>query len=356
MKMIDAVIGTAAVTLLPPPAVKSSKSPAVCSFLIIRPGGIGDAVLLVPLINFIKENYPGAHITMLAERRNAGVFSLVPAVAQVYRYDVPAEFMQALKGRYDAVIDTEQWHRLSAVIARLVRAPIKIGFDTNQRRRMFTDAVPYSHDEYESVSFGHLLRSLGMPAASTPFAAPFLTVPVAALQQATRLTAELGDKPYLVMFPGASIAERRWEVERFRVVANAVVRAGYAVVVVGGSEVRQAGDLIAGATGLNLAGMTTLAETAALIDRSKMVISGDSGVLHLAVGLDVPTVSLFGPGIAEKWAPQGERHVVLNLCLPCSPCTRFGSTLPCTTGVHCMTDITPDDVVNAVFLLLQSRQ
>ena len=81
--------------------------------------------------------------------------------------------------------------------------------------------------------------------------------------------------------------------------------------------------------GLILAGMTSLAETAAVIQKCALLVSGDSGVLHIAAGLGVPTVSIFGPGRVEKWAPQGEHHVVVTKRLTCSPCTMFGTTPPC---------------------------
>jgi ADP-heptose:LPS heptosyltransferase len=106
--------------------------------------------------------------------------------------------------------------------------------------------------------------------------------------------------------------------------------------------------------GLNLAGATTLAETAAVIKKSALLLSGDSGVLHIAVGLGVPTVSLFGPGRVKKWAPQGEHHIVINKELPCSPCTTFGHTPPCPIHAQCMRDISVDEVVTAVTMLLTS--
>jgi ADP-heptose:LPS heptosyltransferase len=82
------------------------------------------------------------------------------------------------------------------------------------------------------------------------------------------------------------------------------------------------------------------------------LLSGDSGVLHIAMGLGVPTVSLFGPGRAGKWAPRGERHIVINKGLSCSPCTTFGTTPPCPISAQCLNDITVDEVFNAVAVLL----
>jgi ADP-heptose:LPS heptosyltransferase len=83
-------------------------------------------------------------------------------------------------------------------------------------------------------------------------------------------------------------------------------------------------------------------------------MSGDSGVLHIAVGLGVPTVSLFGPGRTKKWAPQGALHIVINKGLACSPCTTFGTTPPCPHDARCMRDISADEVINAVTMLLTS--
>jgi len=130
---------------------------------------------------------------------------------------------------------------------------------------------------------------------------------------------------------------------------------GIKVVIVGGKDDQQPGDVIVGGgLGLNLAGRTTLAETAAVLARSSLVISGDSGVLHLAAGLNIPTVSIFGPSSVAKWAPQGERHVVLNHRLPCLPCSKFGTTPTCLIDARCMRDVTVDEVVNAVTMLLTS--
>ena len=103
---------------------------------------------------------------------------------------------------------------------------------------------------------------------------------------------------------------------------------------------------------MNFCGDLSLSETGALFERTKLLISTDSGILHLGVLSGVPTVSLFGPGIAKKWGPKGENHIILNKELPCSPCTRFGETPPCSIGARCMTAITVNDVIKATSELL----
>lgn len=343
LKGLDDVFGRFVAGILP--AAKAREA-GRRSFLVIRPGGIGDAVLLIPTILAVRERFPKAELTVLAERRNGAVFSLCPAVDRLLLYDNKVDLFKALRGRYDVVIDTEQWHRFSAVVARLAGAAVSIGFATNNRERLFTHQIAYSHDDYESLSFLRLLRPLEITSAAT---FPFLIMPEPAADRACQLLAPLQGERFVTLFPGASITERRWGAERFRKVAQSLAASGVPVVVVGGPDDAADGEtIVAGGAGLNLAGKTTLAETAAVIARSSLLVSGDSGVLHIAVGLGVKTVSLFGPGIAAKWGPRGELHVVLDRHLSCSPCTRFGTTPACPIRTRCLSEIAPEEVLAAV--------
>lgn len=352
MKRLDATVGRFCASLLPTPSsVTLPFSPK--NVLVIRPGGIGDAALLAPALIGLKRKFPHSHLTVLAERRNAGVLQLVPEVDAALRYDVLSEFVQVFQAGYDVLIDTEQYHRLSAVVGRMVKAGLRIGFATNERERLFNVLIPYSHDDYEAVSFGHLLVPLGIECSSLP-EAPFLSVPLNTKRHVDTLLASLTGYRLVVLFPGASIPERRWGTENFAFVAAALARRGFAVVVVGGVEDKQYGDaIVQNVFGVNLAGQTSLAETAAVLERAALLISGDSGVLHIGVGLGLPTVSLFGSGIARKWGPQGDRHVVLNKAVHCSPCTHFGYTKPCQNSVLCLRTLSPQEALTAAFSLLK---
>jgi ADP-heptose:LPS heptosyltransferase len=313
-------------------------------------------VLLAPAINSLKAHYPDCFITILAEQRNAGVYQLIPGVNKVYCYDCPGEFIQALRGRYDVVIDTEQWYRLSAVVARIVRAPIKIGFGTNERRRMFTHEIPYDQNAYESDIFLNLMNPLCVYSKRDEGNIS-LKIPLESANSVAQSLQQLHSVTFVVFFPGSSISEKRWGVERFRGVAELLSSIGIKIVVVGGKEEYPHGEVITdGGLGLNLAGLTSLSETAAVIKKSSVVVSGDSGVLHIAAGLDVPTVSLFGPGSAKKWAPKGKHHIVLNKELACSPCTMFGIVPSCQNNGKCMQEIFVDEVFNAVTMLLPSKE
>ena len=348
LKFADHKLGTFLVRVLPKPHPSCNEGFESNSILLIRPGGIGDAIHLIPAIKILRAFLPGVAIDILAERRNEGAFALCPGIRRVFLYDRPGQLLQLLRIRYDVVIDTEQWHRLSAIVARLIRSRVKIGYATSERSRLFTHTVPYRHDDYEVESFLNLLKPLDISIGSPPDS-PWLQIPAAAHKVADELLGDLVGKPFVVLFPGASIVEKRWPWENFCQVAGWCVKVGLNVVVVGGSEDRAAGErLVAEAEVTNLAGRTSLAETAAILGRARVVVSGDSGVLHLAAGVGCPSVALFGPGNPAKWAPRGPRHVVLNRQLSCSPCTRFGYTPSCTHGHRCMREISVDEVTRAI--------
>ena len=346
LKHLDKILGTVLSRLLFAPQSRVARP--VNKVLVIRPGGLGDAVHLIPAIIALRKSFPGVAIDILAEKRNGAVFSLVQGISNVFHYDKFHELLQVYNSRYDLVIDTEQWHRLSAVVARLTRASMLVGFDTNDRSRLFTHKVLYSHDDYETDSFLGLLAPLDM-AARPDFPSRFLSIPFSAAEKSGELLGALAAQRFVAIFPGATIPERRWGAERFAVVTERLFNNGIPSVVIGGRSESSDGNLIvAGGHGLNLAGRTSLAETAAVIDKCAVLVSGDSGILHIAVGLGKPTVSLFGPGIARKWAPRGDRHTVINKCLPCSPCTRFGYTPKCPIRARCMADITVNEVVASI--------
>lgn len=342
LKLLDCYLGRLLVWILP----RGGESPVPAqpeSLLVIRPGGIGDAVWLIPVLIALRNKFPNAQIDVLAERRNAAVFGLCHAADRIMKYD-QGGLSDVLRHRYDVVIDSEQWHRLSAVVARLTKGAVRIGFGTNERRKLFTHVIPYSHDDHESRSFFRLVEPLGVIAPNEA-AATFLSIPEAARERVAALVSGVGQRPYVVLFPGASIVERRWGASKFHRLASRFNELGYVVVVIGGADDAIEGEqIVSGVDGIDLAGKTSLVESAAVIAGAALLVSGDSGMLHVGVGLGVRTVSLFGPGIEAKWAPQGERHRVVNAGLDCSPCTRFGYTPACSTQGRCLSEISVDDV------------
>ncbi len=351
-RMLDAVLGRPLCRLLPPSREAGGSAAPPRRVLVIRPGGIGDAVLFVPMLRHLRESWPAARIDLLCERRNRGVVAGTGLVDRLYCYDRPRELLAVLRGGYDLVIDTEQMHALSALVAWATGAPRRVGFATNSRRRMLTDTVPYDLDLYEVRSFLELARAATGRTPSWDPDAPFYPVAPAAAARAREWLAGL-PRPRVAVHPGASIPQRRWPPSRYAEVARRLAGEGVAIVVLGGPADGRAARRIARELGglphVNLAGRCTLGEAAAVVAEVDVYVSADTGVLHLAYGVGTRTVHLFGPGVLSKWGPPGRRFRVVRADgVPCSPCTRYGYTPPCAQGLACMDRITPGMVLGAV--------
>ena len=122
--------------------------------LVVRPGGIGDAVLLLPALRALRQSAPNSPVDVLCESRNAPVFELSGLADRVLRADAtPLATLRALRrGRYAAVLDTEQFHHFSAVLATRTRAPLRVGFSVAPARLgLYTHTVPYDLQGPEDV-------------------------------------------------------------------------------------------------------------------------------------------------------------------------------------------------------------
>jgi ADP-heptose:LPS heptosyltransferase len=335
-------------------SLKKQTGSTISSVLFIRPGGIGDTALLMPAITAFKTAFPQATISVLCEKRNCNVYALCPNITRVYHYDSPMELIAAVRGDYDVVIDTEQWHNLSAIIARLTRAPVLIGFATNKRNMLFTHAVPYSHDSYEVFSFLDLFEPLSAPRLFDSDT-PFLDVPQKFMNLVAPFLKLLNGQKIVSLFPGGSIDERKWGGDRFHQVATLLSGQGYSIVVVGGADDFQSGEKIVSSLSgaLNLCGKLSLPETTAVLKESTLLITGDSGIMHIGYGLGIKVLALIGPGREQKWAPRGKNCKVINKHLPCSPCTTFGYTQKCKRNAECMKRITVEEVFAASMAMLK---
>lgn len=314
--------------------------------LIIRPGGMGDAVLLIPMLRALKARFPSATIHVLAERRNAEIFGWVPdLVSTVFCYDRGRDLIRVLAQRYDLVIDTEQWYRLSAVAARLIRAGLRCGFATNERAKLFDVPVAYDPDRYEAENFLGLLSALtGEPVGFDPDK-PFVVLPAGGD----------GKRGEILIATGASYPEKQWGLEKFRQLAKWLVDRGHAVGLIGGpTDVDEAAAIAEGLRLQNFAGRTTLRETAQRIASAALVISGDSVALHLAAAVGTPSIALFGPTPPRQWAPRGKSRRTLYHPPHCSPCSRGGHIPPCPYDVDCLKRITVEEVQGAAQEIMTS--
>ncbi len=166
-------------------------------------------------------------------------------------------------------------------------------------------------------------------------------------------SAGLGAETSIVaMAPGAAHATKRWPIEHWRTLVDRSVRDGLVVVIVGGPDDAALGAALSGGGGgrvASSAGIFGLQATGALLHRARALVSGDTGLMHMATAVGTPALALFGPTVeAFGFFPYTSLGEVLELPLPCRPCTSQGGAV-CPLGHHrCMVDIHPEIVYQAL--------
>jgi heptosyltransferase-2 len=177
----------------------------------------------------------------------------------------------------------------------------------------------------------------------------FFLAPAARERVARRLAERgLDQKPFAALAPGAAHATKRWPLRHWRDLTERLRQLGYGLVALGGAADRELAGAL-GSTVANAAGEFTLQETGACLARAAVLISGDTGVMHMATGVGTRVVALFGPTVEPfGFFPYGGRAVVLERDLSCRPCSTMG-TERCPLGHHrCLEDVLPDEVAAAV--------
>jgi ADP-heptose:LPS heptosyltransferase len=338
------------------PAGLATKKPA--RILIIRPGGIGDMLLLLPSISALTRAFPDAEIDIVCEQRNLPVLELAKIDARCLPYDKnPLKFLLTLiRTEYDVAVDSEQFHHSSAVFAALSDAAVRIGFNINPRRNgLYTHLIPYSPDGFEGEEFLRLLRPLGADERS--FHPAVIRVDKPEEELSHDLIDELaefrrGGQRLVIVHSGASVKRKMWPEDKLAgLIARLAEQPESGVVILGdGHEQRRTERIrskVPSRKVISISQHLSLKQCAALISMADLFVGPDSGLLHLAVACKVPTVAIFGPSDHIKWGYGGRgRHAVVRNDVPCSPCFIFGYSKPCRC-YECIEEISIDDVAKA---------
>ncbi len=224
------------------------------------------------------------------------------------------------------------------------------GYARDLRRCLLTRAIkPPRKKLHQRDYYLYLLKSLGLPDEHKEL---FLPVKEDFLESAERLLAPLKGKPFVVLAPGAAYGPAKmWPKEYYRKVANYLVKKGFAVVIAGGEKEKEVGEFISKDLKdvYNLCGKTELTEVAGIFSKAKVVISNDSGLMHLSAVLKVPQIAIFGSTDPSATGPLNPKAIVFKKDLPCSPC--FKRT--CKYGHYeCLKTISPDEVIKALESLI----
>jgi lipopolysaccharide heptosyltransferase II len=341
--------------------------------LVIKFLGLGSILLSTPLLRRLRERWPDARITFLTFASNAellGRLSCVDEVLVVSRRSawvllasVPALLLALRRARFDLAIDLEFYSRLSNLVSWASGARRRLGFFVRARWRgtLLTDPVYFNPTLPYGRAVLALLKPLGLDGTGADrLLAPRLGARTQA--QARARLEELGvpaSGTLVVVNVNASdlCEERRWPADRFarlveRFAAEIAPVDRFVFIGAPGEQaaVQQVLGLLAGPVReacLDLSGHTRLAELCMLLQRSALLVTNDSGPLHLAAALHVPTVSFYGPETPALYGPVGPDHLVFYAGHWCSPCLSVynAKIAMCHGENECMRRIALDDVV-----------
>ncbi|MDD2308840.1 MAG: glycosyltransferase family 9 protein [Desulfuromonadaceae bacterium] len=328
------------------------------NILIIKPGAMGDLLHLTPTIRGLRNRFPLARIDILVgNSASTNLFRHHPDIADILVYDRRGEhrsfsallsLWKKIRGRsYDLVINFQRsnlktWFLTSAAL------PCRILIYHKTRTRVIHAVL----DHLKTV------KPLGVYPDNEKLD---LYLSPDDRQYATGLFESHGlDKlPVVAINPGASHPVNRWSTAQFATLADRVsIELSAAVIIVGGSgDTPLAHDIerLSSSQPLILTGTTTLLQLGAILEKSALLVSGDTGPMHMATAVQTPVIALFGAADPERTGPVGEGNRVIQAkYLACVPCR----SRKCSNShnMECMERITVDDVFEAVKEMFAQRK
>lgn len=300
----------------------------------------------LPAIRAVKERFPEAYVAVLARPWVADLYAGESAIDEVVPYtprsgfrDLAAKWRAARSLEFDCAILLQNAFE-AALVAFLARIPRRIGYDRDGRGLLLTDRIPVPRPgeipRHERYYYLELLRRAGI-IASLP------DLPEIRLEVAAR------PRPMVGVSPGAAYGTaKRWLPERFaEAAARAAFEYGAEVVLFGSAAERDLCESIArqieGVPVRNMAGRTTLREFIGMAAQCRLFLTNDSGAMHVASALGVPTVAVFGATDHATTGPTGANARVVRREVECSPCL----LRECPIDHRCMTRVTVDEVLES---------
>jgi 3-deoxy-D-manno-octulosonic-acid transferase/heptosyltransferase-1 len=340
------------------------------SILIVKLSAIGDVIQTFPMVEALKKQYPQARIDWVVEEDASDILVGYPVLNRVIisrrkswqkflfqRQKIRGtlreigRFIHDLRGQdYDWVIDNHGVFK-SGLLVFLSRGRRKIGFEASagiadEGNYLFTNERyrPLSIERHALERYLNLVYQIGVEAG--PASLEFF-VPPEFRKKAEDLLRENGflSRPIVVIHPMAKWETKQWPLENFARLISAFSQRRASVVVTGGREdeepVREIlRQVNSSSKVLNLVGRTGLRELAGIFILSNLVLTPDTGPMHLAAAVKAPLIALFGPTAPWRTGPYGDDHVILRKPLECCPCFK-----KVCVAKECMKSISVDEVL-----------
>jgi lipopolysaccharide heptosyltransferase II len=350
------------------------------AILALRLERVGDLLMTLDALAALRAKAPDARIDLVVGSWNEPIARLIPGVDRVEVVNARwlargdgGESMLALAARarawrprrYDLAINFEGDIR-SNILAGLSGAVRRVGFGMAGGGPMLTDVVPFDPSIHTRSSSLRLverafdLASGTLDAARPAGAAPRLVLPQQAIERAAHLLGPVANRRIVVVQAGGGREVKQWNLERFAAVANRLAASdGVAVVLSGSLEDRPLverleRDLQPDTPCIDLCGRVDLVTLAAVLDRADLLVTGDTGPMHLASALGTPLVAVFGPSDPARWGPWSADSLVVRAGIPCSPCNRIRRPPDRCRGrvPDCLAAVSADRVYEAAAKLL----
>jgi lipopolysaccharide heptosyltransferase II len=327
----------------------------VLCILLVRFSSIGDILLTTPLVRALARRHPEAKLVYVTKRAMAPLVADNPHLADVVTLE-PDEPVRHLARRLRDLRPTHGLDLHGSLRSAALRLLVRCRWAGYRKRKLArTLLISTKLDAYRAPSlpvaerYFEAARRLDARPDGAP---PELFLGRGATERVAGWLAARGlaDASLAALAPGAAHATKRWPMAHWSALAGRLRAMGFEPVIVGGPDDRGlAQQLVAEGTGASAAGEFSLQETGALLARARVVVSGDTGVMHMATAVGAPVVALFGPTVEQfGFFPYRAPATVLQRALDCRPCSATG-TATCPLGHHrCLVDIAPADVVAAV--------
>ncbi len=343
-------------------AAASQAVPPPRRILVIRLDRLGDVILSTPVLTALRRHVPHAFLAMMVRPLCRDVIEGHPAIDEAILYEkdgihrsplATARFARSLRRlEFDTALVLHPSNR-SHWIPFLAGIPVRIGYNRKQPW-LLTHRLPHRKQEGAKHEAAYALDMLEIFGIRGEPPRPSIPIQAQAVERVEARLREAGVAPsarLVAIHPSASCVSKRWMPERFAAVAERLAAEdGVRICLVAGADDARHAQAVAAAMrapALNLAGQLSVAELAALLQRCALLLSNDSGPVHVAAAVGTPVVDIFGRNQAglspQRWGPLGEGHVVLHKEVGCVTCLAHN----CDIEFLCLTSLTADEVLAA---------
>lgn len=329
--------------------------------LIISPAWIGDIVISQSLLKYIKQRSSETIIDVIAPAWSHELYSAMPEINEIFTMPLGhAQFQLRKRWRLGKILRNKKYHQAiilpnswkSAIIPFAAHIPLRTGWLGEMRFGLLNDWRILNKKKFplmvqRFLALGNT-KTANIQNLDWKTFKPYLKIGNQDTIKCKKLF-PLKEKPLLILCPGAAFGPAKcWPAEYFAEIANYKKSEAWQIILLGSNSDESMGKKIQELTNndcINLIGKTTLLEALYILSFANLVISNDSGLMHLTAALDRPLIALYGSSSPEFTPPLSVKAKIIYLKLSCSPC--FKRICPL-VHLNCLKQLTPQIVLNAI--------